>query len=237
MHVVFVWQYVIKNWEIWRIMTSFFLGGSGINFIFEFVMLYRTSDSLESNNYLRRSSDYAWQLFVAAGAILTLSRPLNAYVHTRPLLIALTYLSSQLSPPGAQSSIFGLITIPVVYYPYLMVGMDLVMGGPAAAATGVVGLVVGHAWWWGIYGGAGGRGMLERWGKAPSWVKIFVNDGSPGAAGAGGAADAGGAAGPGPIGGVHVITPRTRTGAGSGSSSTSTTTGYQWGSGQRLGDR
>ena len=106
-----------------------------------------------------------------------------------------------------------------------MVGMDLLMGGPAAAAVGVVGLVVGHGWWWGIYGGAGGRGWLERWGKAPAWVRNFVDGPSGvGSAGAGGA-------GPGPIGGVHVVAPRARTGAGS-----STTTGYQWGSGQRLGE-
>jgi Derlin-2/3 len=211
----------------------------------------RNSDGLESNYYSRRSSDYAWQLFLAAGAILVshprfpsssqsdrtkqaLCYPLDTYVHTRPLLVALTYLSSQLSPPGTQSSIFGLITLPVVYYPYLMVGMDLVMGGPAAAASGVVGLVVGHGWWWGIYGGAGGRGSLESLGRAPAWVKNFVSDGPPDVAGAGGAANAGeGAADPGPIGGVHVITPRSRT---TGSSSSSTTTGYQWGSGQRLGD-
>ena len=55
--VIFIWPFVIKNYEvilrldewrngcsdlpgqIWRIFTSFFLGGSGINFIFEFVML------------------------------------------------------------------------------------------------------------------------------------------------------------------------------------------------------
>jgi Derlin-2/3 len=105
------------------------------------------------------------------------------------------------------------------------------MGGPAAAAVGVVGLVVGHGWWWGIYGGAGGRGSLERWGRAPAWVKNFVSDGPPNVAGTGGTGDAG--RGPGPIGGVHVITPRSRT---AGSSSSATATGYQWGSGQRLGE-
>jgi len=226
-HVVLVWKYVFNNLQIWRIFTNFFLGGSGINFIFDFVMLYRNSDSLESLYYPRRSSDYAWQLLVVAGAILTLSYPLSSVVHTRPLLIALTYLSSQLSPPGTQSSIFGLVTLPVIYYPYLMVGMDLLMSGPAAAAGGVVGLVVGHGWWWGIFGGRGGRGSLERWGRAPGWVKSLVSDGPPDAPGV--ARDAGAARGP--IAGVHVMAPRPTTGGGS-----ATTTSYQWGTGQRLGD-
>jgi len=212
--VLLLWNSVTKNLEIWRIFTNFFLGGAGINFIFDFVMLYRNSDSLESLNYPCYSTDYAWQIIVAAGAILTLSYPLGTIVHFRPLLIALTYLSSSLAPPGTQSSVFGLITIPVIYYPYLMVAMDFVMGGPGAAAAGVVGLVVGHGWWWGIYGGLGGRGSLERWGKAPGWVKLLVRD-RPEARMAPG---------------VHVTAPRGRQAGGS-----ATATGYQWGSGQRLG--
>lgn len=120
------------------------------------------------------------------------------------------------------------------------------MAGPAAAASGVVGLVVGHAWWWGVFGGEGGRGRLERWGKAPGWVRTFVSDGPAGvdAGGAGGNADADGeriareaaggvSSGGGPVGGVHVITPRSRAGASGGSS---TSTSYQWGSGRRLGE-
>ena len=145
----------------------------------------------------------------------TLCYPLNSFVHTRPLLIALTYVTSKLSPPGTQTSIFGLITIPVAYYPYLMVGMDLLMGGPTAAAIGVTGLIVGHGWWWGIYGGAGRRGSLEEWGRAPAWMNRLVSNGG------------------GTIGGVHVIPPRTR--ADGSSSGSATATGYQWGSGRRLG--
>lgn len=198
----------------------------------------RNSDGLESTYYARRSADYAWQLFIAAGVILVrssesfhhaqpylinitqgLSRPLHTVVHTRPLLIALTYVSSLLAPPGAQSSIFGLVTLPVRYYPYLMVAMDLLMAGPAVAASGVVGLVVGHGWWWGVFGGPGGRGVLERWSKAPAWVKSIVNDRPPGAAA--------------PSGGVHATAPRARAGPEPRSGST---TGYQWGSGRRLGD-
>lgn len=137
-------------------------------------------------------------------------------VHTRPFLIALTYLSSNLALPGTQSSIFGLITVPVIYYPYLLVAMDFITDGPRAAAAGVVGLMVGHGWWWGIFGGQGRRGSLESWGRAPAWVKYLVND-RPEA----------------PLApSVNVIAPRARAEAASGA-----TTGHQWGSGQRLGNR
>jgi Derlin-2/3 len=102
------------------------------------------------------------------------------------------------------------------------------MGGPAAAASGVVGLVVGHGWWWSMYGGTGGTGSWERLGRAPAWVKYFVSDGPQGDG-----ATSGGATGSRSISGVHVMAPRGRPGA--ESSSSASTSGYQWGSGQRLG--
>ncbi|KAI0827163.1 hypothetical protein BC628DRAFT_1409940 [Trametes gibbosa] len=37
--VLFVKEYVTKKFEIWRVFTSFFLGSSGINFIFDIAML------------------------------------------------------------------------------------------------------------------------------------------------------------------------------------------------------
>ncbi|CAL1708629.1 unnamed protein product [Somion occarium] len=110
-------ELVTKKFEIWRVFTSFFLGGSGINFIFDLIMLYRNSDQLESNNYVARSADYAWQLLIAGAAILAMNIPLQSFVHTRPLLIALTYVSSRLAPPGTQTSIFGLISMPLIYFP------------------------------------------------------------------------------------------------------------------------
>lgn len=94
--------------------------------------------------------------------------------------------------------------------------MDLIMGGPGAAARSVTGAVVGHLWWWIIYG-ADGRGIrsLRRFGSAPSWVHMLVSDG----------------VGPSVTGtGVHVIPPRKQRGA------SARTTGYNWGGGgNRLG--
>jgi Derlin-2/3 len=94
--------------------------------------------------------------------------------------------------------------------------MDLIMGGPGAAAVSVTGAVVGHLWWWVIYGD-GGRGLpsLRHLGSAPSWVRTLVSDGVPGAVGAG----------------VHVVPSRQQRGA------SARTTGYNWGggAGNRLG--
>jgi Derlin-2/3 len=151
-----------------------------------------------------------------------LNVPLSSYTHTRPLLLTLTYLSSVLAPPGTQTNLMGLITFPIMYLPYGMVAMDLVMGGPGAAASGVSGLVVGHLWWWAVFGGgaAGTNGRVGGWARAPGWVRNVVGNGAGPASGGAGAGSGGG-------GGVHVLPPRTETTTSSG--------GHQWGSGHRLG--
>jgi Derlin-2/3 len=121
----------------------------------------------------------------------------------------------------------GLVTLPLKYLPYLMIGMDLLMGGPGAAAQSVAGAAVGHFWWWGIWGSTAGAqaGVLEPFGRAPRWMRNLVGEGQNSGTGAG--------AGAGTAGGVHVIPPRQAAGASGG---TSTSRGYNWGSGQRLGN-
>lgn len=129
----------------------------------------------------------------------------------------------------------GLITIPVSYTPYMMIAMDLLMGGPRAAAQAAGGAVVGHLWWWGVWGAVYGArgGVLDAYGRAPEWLKKFMGqDSEPPTAG-------GGMAGGGVTGGVHIIPPRRQVPTRNGGSSTATattTSGYRWGTGHRLGD-
>ncbi|EMD34659.1 hypothetical protein CERSUDRAFT_116839 [Gelatoporia subvermispora B] len=212
--VVFVKEYVTQGLEVWRPYTSFFFGSSGINYLFEFIMLYRNSLQLETAHFAGRSADYAWQLFLAALGILALNIPLRSLTHTRPLLLALTYVSARLAPPGTQTSLFGLLTFPLAYLPYALLALDFVMGGPRAAAQSVSGLVVGHLWWWGVWD----AGALRAAGTAPGWLRRWVGDGPAG--------------GPGMAGtGVHVVPPRARA-----REERATTGGYRWGSGRRLGE-
>jgi len=225
-HLIFLSGRVVDNWEFWRLYTSFFLGSMKLDYIFELAMLYRNSNALESTHYERRSSDYAWQLFFACLTLIGLNRPLQSMSHTRSLLHTLTYLMCALSPPGAQTSVMGLITIPVAYFPYALLGMDLLMGGTIAAAQGVSGMLVGHVWWWLIWGsgiGTGGiyQGMYGGWGRAPAWLKDWFGErddyGRTGSR----------------RGGVQAFAPRQRA---EQAAASGRVTGYSWGSGQRLGD-
>lgn len=72
---------------------------------------------------------------------------------------------------------------------------------------------------------------MEAYGRAPGWMRALVGEtGPPPPAGGGPGAGAGANAGVG--GGVHVIPPRRTIATGGGASGS---TGYNWGSGQRLG--
>jgi Derlin-2/3 len=142
------------------------------------------------------------------------------------MILAITYLSCSLSPPGSQTSLFGLFSIPVVYLPYALIGMDAAMGGPAAAAQGVSGAIVGHLWWWSVFDS---RALADA-AKAPGFVRALVSDGAAAPEPAPGATPAFGTGS-----GVEAIRPRARAGAGTGGGG-GNTGGYQWGgSGHRLG--
>ena len=127
------------------------------------------------------------------------------------MLLCLTYLSSRLAPPGSLTSIFGLVTIPVVYFPYALIGMDFIMAGSRAAASAVTGALAGHLWWWGVHHT---RNFAE-WGKAPGFLKNWID-------GPGGIRDAR------TRGGVTVVPPRRE--------ERGESMGHSWGSGRRLGD-
>ncbi|EAU82900.1 hypothetical protein CC1G_05522 [Coprinopsis cinerea okayama7 len=228
--LLFVPQLVLKHFELWRLYTSYFLGTPSINFIFEMVMLYRSSDQLESGPYAGRSSDYAWQLFLAAGTILLATRPIQSYAFLHPLLACLAYVSANMAPPGSQTSLMGLVTLPVIYQPYIMVLMDLLMAGPRAAAESVAGIIVGHGWWWSMWGGGrlGDEGPLAQYGRAPSWlVSWFGERRRPRTSGGGVRTDTSGAAAALRASGIEVVPPRNLR--------ESSPSGHSWGHGQRLG--
>lgn len=228
--LLWVTPLVVKKFQLWRLYTSFFLGTPGMPFIFELVTLYRMSDQLESGPFASRSADYAWQMSLAAATILLATRPINSYTFLHPLLACLSYVGAKLAPAGAQTSLMGIVSVPIAYWPYVMVGMDLLTGGPRAAAESVAGLIVGHCWWWGMMGGGelGNPGRLSTYGQAPSWLVSWFGERRRRGSDAGIRAASGGEADTLRASGIEVVPPRAmREAASSG--------GHSWGQGRKLG--
>ena len=120
-------------------------------------------------------------------------------------MVAITYVSGQLSPPGTQSSLWGIISFPVKYFAYALVAIDFIIGGKQAALSALTGIIVGHLWWWGVWESR----ALRELGTAPGWLRAFIETPPP----------------PGPAPGAP----------GGSSSRSRRPAGYNWGSGHRLG--
>jgi Derlin-2/3 len=143
-------------------------------------------------------------------------------VHDHAFLNCLTYLMCALAPPGAQTSVMGLITIPVKYFPYALLAIDVFNDRASESLTG---MIVGHLWWWLVWGagtGAGGveQGRFAGLALAPRWLKSLFGerDGERRATNRNG---------------YQAQAPRQRAAQAAGARAT----GHSWGSGQRLGDQ
>jgi len=211
-------------------------------------MLYRSSSHLEELKYPQRSADYAWHVLIAAASCLVstpltgakipvltvmlmqfclckaLNLPLQSVVHFRPLLLALTTVSS-LIDPEARTSFYGLVTFAQKWYPLVLLFLDFLNYGKPGAAVALTGLITGYAWWmleWKESPGSPPPGSGRIMGRAPNWLKRLIGDQTRDGV-------------PAPAGGVHVQVPPGRALNDGGRPPRPVTTGYQWGRGQRLG--
>ncbi|KAF8318709.1 DER1-domain-containing protein [Clavulina sp. PMI_390] len=223
----FTYDLGIKQFQIWRIFTSFFLvllpPGQKLQFIFDVAMLYRASNHLEEGKYPQRSADYAWHLLLTALSCFALNVPLKAFVHFRPLLLAMVTVSS-LIDPEAPTSLFGLISFPQKYYPLVLLGLETLNGGVGGAVVATTGLISGYGWWmleWKEGPGSPNPGSGRVMGRAPNWLRRLIGDQAT------------------PVvprsGGVDVRVPAGRALNDGGRGQAPIATGYNWGSGQRLG--
>ena len=117
-------------------------------------------------------------------------------------------------------SLFGLVSFQNQYFPYVLMALDLLMGGPQAAGVSLTGIISGYAWWYLVHNDEAGRPGAE-YARAPNWLRKLVE----------GARETGGrnTSGDGPVGQPPRNPLR--------EVRQETTNGYTWGRGQRLGAR
>ncbi|KAK0207693.1 Der1-like family-domain-containing protein [Armillaria fumosa] len=162
--LIYRFRTAVQEYQVWRLYTSFFVGSPGLFFIFELLMLYHTSNQLESGY---DSADLAWQLFFACIAIMVPSHFLGTTVFLHPLMLCIAYLLSARTPPGESLSCYGLITLPAMYLPHAMLLIEVLMGGRDAVFRALVGVAVGYVWARVVCSNEKGAS----WARAPKWAK------------------------------------------------------------------
>ena len=65
-----LWWPKILRGQVWRLITSFFLTGGGLQVVFDLFLLGRNAMDLEVNHFTRSTSRFAWALIVIGGLIL-----------------------------------------------------------------------------------------------------------------------------------------------------------------------
>jgi Derlin-2/3 len=131
--------------------------------------------------------------------------------------------------PNSVASLFGLIQTSIVYLPYALAAMDILMDGPFGGIMAVSGLIVSQALYMLEWHSTSGESTPKRnsWLAAPTWFKNLFGKqiANPDAADA-----------------ARRVYGQASAPAGRGFSdggrgaNTATTSGYNWGSGHRLGD-
>ncbi|KAL8277549.1 hypothetical protein RQP46_009981 [Phenoliferia psychrophenolica] len=187
--LVFVPHKIFGKAELWRLLTPFFYGGSGIPLVFDVFLLYRNASDLEERHFQRKTAEFAWALIIVCGGIIGLNTPLQTPILFHPFLMALTHIWAQTNAT-AQVSLFGLINMPAPYFPFALLGIDLVKGGPSYALQSFTGLAAAHAWYFlsTIYPAQnGGRGFGFM--SPPQWLAtLLATPPAPNASGAQGSA-------------------------------------------------
>ena len=143
-HLVNFWDYTVRG-EVWRPITAFLYGGSGIELLFGVFFVYQYSLQLETSKFGAATADYAWYLIFNAISILFLNYFTGAPVYFASLTLALC-TTACLDTPDAPTALFGMIRMQMRYLPFAMLGMSFVTGGPSAAIVQGTGAVSAYLW-------------------------------------------------------------------------------------------
>ncbi|VVA10884.1 PREDICTED: derlin-1 [Prunus dulcis] len=164
---------VIKRFQVWRLITSFFfLGPFSFPFAFRLIIIARYGVGLERGPFDKRTADYVWMLVF--GAISLLVMAVVPYLFSPfmgpSVVFMIVYVWSR-EFPNARINIYGLVSLKGFYLPWAFLGLDLIFGDPLK--PDIVGMVAGHLYYFltVLHPLAGGKLML----KTPLWVHKLVS--------------------------------------------------------------
>ncbi|GAA6043468.1 hypothetical protein JCM8097_000726 [Rhodosporidiobolus ruineniae] len=144
--VAFLPNRIAAHWELWRLVTPFLFGGGGLALVFNLIMLYRSLNDLEESHFGRRLAEMTWAFILVGAGIIGLNTPLKTPFLFNPFMMAVIHLWGQTNPTN-RVSLYGIINIPAPYFPFAMLGMDLLNGGPPAVLQSFTGMAAAHAYY------------------------------------------------------------------------------------------
>jgi len=177
LQLYFSFKSAFINLQPWRSITTFlYFGPLSIDFVFHLFFFMRYSRMLEESSFAGRKADYFWLLFTSASLLLALSPLFTLPFLSSPLAFTLVYIWSR-RQPAMRISLFGILTVSAPYLPIALVAISWVINGTwRAAASDLMGCVVGHAWYVGTDVMTREVGGQMSWTKTPPLVQRWFSD-------------------------------------------------------------
>ncbi|KAJ1742886.1 hypothetical protein LPJ79_003746 [Coemansia sp. RSA 1821] len=125
-HLLLLWELVTKQFQIWRLVTTFLVTRLSINGFIHLVMLHRYSLAVEKEEFGGRTADYVWFLMVCMISMLGMSWITQTMLLANGLLLAIATLWSLHRAEQTVRFVFG-ITFPARYLPYALMALNLLL--------------------------------------------------------------------------------------------------------------
>uniref|UniRef100_A0A6M2DGW3 Derlin n=1 Tax=Xenopsylla cheopis TaxID=163159 RepID=A0A6M2DGW3_XENCH len=136
---------IIKNYQIWRLATTFlFFGTVGFNFFFNMIFTYRYCRMLEEGSFRGRSADFVMMFIFGGIAMIISAFFVNLLFLGQAFTIMLVYVWSRRNP-YIRMNFFGLLNFQAPYLPWVLLGFSVLLGN--AIWVDLMGMAVGHLYY------------------------------------------------------------------------------------------
>jgi len=135
-----------KNYQLWRLMTTFlFYGTFGFNFFFNLIFTYRYCRMLEENSFRGRTADFVTMFIFGSFFMIIAALFVNLLFLGQAFTLMLVYVWARRNP-FVRMNFFGLLTFNAPYLPYVLLGFSLLLGN--AVSVDLLGMAVGHTYFY-----------------------------------------------------------------------------------------
>lgn len=133
---------IVKQFQIWRLFTTFlFFGTVGLNFFFNVIFTYRYCRMLEEGSFRGRTADFVMMFIFGGVSMIIFAFFVSLLFLGQAFTIMLVYVWSRRNP-YVRMSFFGVLNFNAPYLPWVLLGFSLLMSN--AVWVDFVGIAVGH---------------------------------------------------------------------------------------------
>merc|ERR1712188_54764 len=137
------WEPLVYQFQIWRLITNFFIHALNMQFLINLMFLYKYSGFLEETTFDGRTADYVWFMMFGCSLLACVGLWLRWGYLGLSMIIMILYYWSRKNPNLEMSFWFG-ITFKAIYFPWILCMFNVLMGGTPIMQ--LLGIAIGHVY-------------------------------------------------------------------------------------------